>query len=345
MIRLISLSLSTLTAIAAIVFMVPATSQAAEEVNVYSARHYDSDDALYESFTEQTGIKVNLTEGKSNELLERISREGKRSPADIFITVDAGRLSKATDRNIFQPIESEILDQRVPEKLRHPDKLWFALTRRVRVILVSKDRVKEGEISSYEELSDPKWRERVLIRSSSNIYNQSLVSSLIETHGDEQTEQWCKGVVKNMARPPQGGDRDQIRAVAAGVGDAAVANHYYYAQLLNSDDQADRQAAAAVRLVFPNQDDRGAHVNISGAGVVATAPNKQNAKKFLEFLVSDDAQETFAAGNNEYPVVKGVKLSPVLEEFGEFTSDDVSVHKFGDNNKKAIHMMDRVRWR
>ena len=317
----------------------------AEVVNVYSARHYDTDDALYDKFKSQTGIEVKVIEGKSDALLERLRREGKRSPADVFIAVDAGRLNKAEAHGVFHPVESETLNERVPSHLRHPKGLWFGLTKRVRIILYSKDRVKSGEIANYEDLVDAKWRNRVLIRSSTNIYNQSLVGSMIETHSEDAALKWCQGLVQNMARRPQGGDRDQIRAVAAGEGDVAVANHYYYARMLTSDTAADREAAAKVQLLFPNQKDRGAHVNISGAGVVKTAPNKANAVKFLEFLVSDEAQKVFAAGNQEYPVVEGVELSPVLQEFGEFKGDGVSAYKFGGNNLKAIRLMDRAGWR
>ena len=319
--------------------------QAADVVNIYSARHYDTDDALFQKFKTQTGITVKVIEGNSDALLTRLRREGKRSPADIFITVDAGRLNKAEAQGIFAPVTSKILTDRVPTNLRHPKGLWFGLTQRVRIILVSKTRVQPGEITRYEDLAKTKWRKRVLIRSSSNVYNQSLVGSLIAKYGDKRALAWCEAVVANMARRPQGGDRDQIRAVAAGEGDVAVANHYYYARLLTSPKEADRRAANAVRLVFPNQKDRGAHVNISGAGVVKTAPNKANAIKFLEFLVSDEAQKVFSAGNNEYPVVKSVPPPQVLKQFGTFKADTVSAHEFGRNNQKAIRLMDRAKWR
>ena len=323
----------------------PLPTTADEVVNVYSARHYDTDDALYKQFEADTGIEVNIIEGGSDALLERLRREGRRSPADLFITVDAGRLNKAEELGIFQPVNSSVLEERVPANLRHPDGLWFGLTQRVRVILASKDRVEDGAITSYEDLAKPEWKNRVLIRSSSNIYNQSLVGSILETHGQDTALAWCRGLVANLARKPQGGDRDQIRAVAAGEADVAVANHYYYAMLLNSDEQADRDAANAVRLIFPNQDDRGAHVNISGAGVVKTAPNKENAIKFLEYLVSPQAQAIIASGNSEYPVTSDAKLTPVLEKFGSFKADDVSAYKFGKNNRNAIRMMDQAGWR
>ena len=317
---------------------------AAEVVNVYSARHYDTDDRIYSAFEERTGIKVRLIEGKSDALLARLKREGKRSPADVFITVDAGRLFQAERQRVFQPISSKRLMTRVPANLRHPKGLWFGLTKRARIILRSKERVKEGEITSYEDLAKPKWKGRVLIRSSSNVYNQSLVGSMIVAHGVKGAEAWCRGLVANMARKPLGGDRDQIKGVAAGEADVAVANSYYYARML-SGTPAEKAAAAKVAVVFPNQDGRGTHVNLSGVGVCAHAPNKANAIKFVEFLSGELAQKTFAAGNNEYPVVRGVETVPVLRNFGTFKEDAVNAAAFGNNNLTAVRIMDRAGWR
>jgi len=325
-------------------FLLSSVASADGVVNVYSARHYDTDDKIYKEFTDQTGIKVNIIEGNSDALLARLKREGRRSPADVFITVDAGRLFKAEEQGVFQSVTSNILSKRVPANLRHPKGLWFGLTKRARIILRSKDRVKEGEITSYEDLAKPEWKGRVLIRSSSNVYNQSLVGSMIEAHGEEAAQQWCKGVVANMARKPQGGDRDQIKGVAAGLADVAVANSYYYARMLNGTDE-EKAAAAKVAVVFPNQENRGTHVNLSGIGVVAGSKNKANAIKFIEYLTSDAAQQVFAAGNNEYPVVKGVKAVSVLEGFGKFKEDNVNAAMFGRNNPVAIKVMDRVGWR
>ena len=320
------------------------SSFAAEVVNVYSARHYDTDDAIYQEFEKKTGIQVQLIEGNSDALLARLKREGKRSPADVFITVDAARLFQAQQQGVFQKTTSALLVKRIPENLRHPDGLWFGLTKRARILLVSRARVKEGEITRYEDLAKPELKGRVLIRRSSNVYNQSLLGSLIQAHGETAAENWCKALVSNMARTPQGGDRDQIRAVAAGEGDVAVANSYYFARMLNGSPM-DRAAAAKVRAVFPNQSDRGTHVNLSGAGVVSGAPNQKNAVRFLEFLASDRAQEVFSAGNNEYPVVKGVKTVPVLERFGNFREDVLNASVFGQNTLSAIRMMDRSGWR
>lgn len=313
-------------------------------VNVYSARHYDTDDALYERFTELTGIRVNIIEGRSDELLARLKREGKLSSADVFITVDAGRLHRGVTEEIFQPVESSILNDRIPSSLRHPDGLWFGLTKRARIIVASRERVSAETQLDYEDLVAPEWRNRVLIRSSSNIYNQSLVASMIETRGAEATEAWCKGIVANLARTPQGGDRDQIRGVAAGEGDVAVVNHYYYARMLTGS-EADRKAASKVRVIFPNQGDRGTHVNVSGAGVAKYAPHPENAVKFIEFLVSDEAQKIFASGNQEYSVVDGLDTTSVLAALGPYKSDEVNASKLGTNNPEAVRIMDRAGWR
>ena len=316
----------------------------AQVVNVYSARHYDTDDEIYGKFEKKTGIKVNLIEGSSGAMLERLKREGKRSPADVFITVDAGRLYQAELAGVFQPVKSTLLSRLVPANLRHPEGKWFGLTKRARIILRSRDRVKEGEIASYEDLVKPRWKGKVLIRSSSNIYNQSLVGSMIASHGEAGAEKWCRGLVANLARVPQGGDRDQIKAVAAGEGDVAVANSYYFARMLNGTD-AEKAAAAKVAVVFPNQGNRGTHVNLSGIGVCASSPNKANAVRFIEYLMGTEAQEVFAAGNNEYPVVKGAGTVPALKAFGAFKEDKVNAAVFGKNNAAAIRIMDRAGWR
>lgn len=317
---------------------------AAEMVNVYSSRHYDTDRALYEGFTDATGIEVNLIEGDADELIERIKAEGPNSPADLLITVDAGRLQRAEEAEILQPVQSAVLDERVPENLRDPEGRWYGLSQRVRVLVVSKERVEPGAITTYEQLAEPEWAGRVCIRSSGSIYNQSLLASMIETEGAEAAEAWAAGLVENLARPPAGGDRDQIRAVAAGECDVAVANHYYLARLLTGE-PADQEAAAKVELVFPNQQGRGAHANISGAGVVVTAPHEANAIAFLEYLTSAEAQQMFALGNYEYPIVGDVELDPVLTAWGPFETDAVNASSFGDNNAEAVMIMDRVGWK
>lgn len=321
-----------------------AASEPAGVVNVYSARHYDTDDDLYDSFTEQTGIEINLIEGKSDELIERIKAEGEASPADVFITADAGRLWRADEEGLLQPVSSELLEERVPENLRHPDGMWFGLTKRARVLVYNTDAVDPAELSTYEALAGPEWEDRVCIRSSSNIYNQSLVGSFIESNGVEATEAWVEGLISNLAREPEGGDTDQIKAVAAGQCDVAIANDYYWARLAKSDDAADQDVVAKTAVFFPNQDDRGTHVNISGAGVVAGAENVDNAIAFLEFLVSSEAQQVFANGNNEYPVVEGVEVDDIVAELGSFKVDEINVATYGENNPEVVQLVDRVGW-
>ena len=322
-----------------------ASGAAAQEVNLYSSRHYDTDVALYDAFTEQTGIAVNLIEGDADQLIERIKAEGRNSPADVLITVDAGRLWRADEAGLLQPVSSQVLEEAIPAELRHPEGRWFGLSQRLRGIVYAKDRVDPSEITRYEDLADPKWQGRICIRSSTNVYNQSLVASMIETNGVEATEEWARGLVDNLARPPQGGDTDQIKAVAAGECDVAVVNHYYLVRLMEGGVAEDRAVADKVGIVFPNQDGRGAHANISGAGVVATAPNKDNAVRFLEYLTTPEAQAYFAQGNYEFPVVEGVKLEPVLEQWGDIKTDAINAAKLGENNPEAVKLMDRVGWK
>jgi len=317
---------------------------AAQEVNVYSSRHYNTDQALYDEFTETTGITVNLIEAKGDALIERMTAEGENSPADVFVTADGSRVARAVGANLFQPIASDALSAAVPENLRHPDGLWFGLSTRVRGIVFAKDRVDPSEITSYEDLTDEKWQGRICIRSSSNVYNQSLVAAMIASDGLEAAESWATGIVTNMARNPQGGDTDQIKAVAAGECDVAVANHYYLARLMRSDMPEDQAVAEAVDIIFPNQDGRGAHANVSAAGVAAHAPNKDAAVQFIEYLATPSAQAYFADGNNEFPVAEDVKLSPVLEAWGPFKTDAVSVVDFGEHNAEALKAMDRAGW-
>ncbi|BAU63503.1 iron transport protein [Stanieria sp. NIES-3757] len=314
-------------------------------INIYSSRHYNTDAQLYEGFTQQTGIKVNLIEGKDDELIERITSEGQNSPADILITVDAGRLWRAEQAGIFAPVTSQTLTSKIPASLRHPNNLWFGFSKRARVIMYNKDRVDPAQLSTYEDLADPKWKGKLLIRSSSNIYNQSLVASLINTHGEQKTEEWCRGIVANMARPPQGGDTDQIEAIAAGLGDIAVANTYYLARLGKDNSRKSQAIFEKVGVFFPNQSDRGTHVNISGGGLTKYAPNPENGVKFLEYLISPTAQEFFAQGNNEYPVVAGTAIDSIVAGFGQFKADTTNVAVYGQNNALAVQIMDRAGWK
>jgi iron(III) transport system substrate-binding protein len=321
------------------------SASAAEEVNVYSARHYDTDTRLYEGFTEATGIEVNLIESEADQLIERIRAEGANTPADVLITVDAGRLWRAEEADILQPISSKVLEESIPESLRHPEGEWFGFSQRLRVIVYAKDRVQPDDLASYEDLAEPEWQGRVCIRSSTNVYNQSLVASMIETNGVEETEAWAKGLAENMARQPAGGDTDQIEAVAAGECDVAVVNHYYLVRLMKSDDAADREVADAVGVIFPNQDGRGTHANVSGAGVVKGAPNRDNAVELLEYLTTEQAQVYFAEGNNEFPVVEGVEVDPILAAWGDIKTDDLNAAKYGENNSEAVKLMDRAGWK
>ena len=313
-----------------------------DEVNVYSARHYDTDLALYERFEETTGITVNLIEGNSDGLIERIRNEGELSPADLLITVDAGRLWRAHEQGVFQPVDSAVLNERIPAHLREPGGHWFGLSKRARVIVYNAAAGLSDNIARYEDLADESLLGKVCMRSSGNIYNLSLLGALIEHHGAEAAEAWAKGVVANFHRPPQGNDTAQLRAVASGECGVSIANTYYIGRLLGSESAADRGVVAALGVLFPNQADRGAHVNISGAGVVRHAPHRDNAVRFLEYLSGDFAQGLFAEGNNEYPVV-GAAAGPV-SELGTFKEDAVNASVFGANQALAVKVFDRAGW-
>ncbi len=320
----------------------------AAEVNVYSGRHYDTDAQLYSDFTEATGIEVNLIEGDAEELAERIRIEGANSPADVFITVDAGRLYRADQAGLFQPTSSAVLDEAIPAHFRHPDGHWFGYTTRMRVIYYNKERIDPALVQNYEDLARPELAGEVCIRTGSNIYNLSLLGSLIEHHGEEEARDWAASVVENFARPPEGGDTDQIRGVGTGECGVALGNHYYFARLMASDDAADQEVVENTGIILPNQDNRGAHANISGAGVVATAPNPENAVAFLEYLASPEAQTYFIAGNNEFPTVTGVEFeNPLLEEMGVMDAkvDAIPVHLYGVHQPLAQVIMDEVGWK
>ena len=315
------------------------------EVNIYSGRHYETDETLFDRFTTQTGIQINVVEGEADELQERIMAEGERTPADLLITVDAGRLWRAEEAGLFQPVKSEVLESSIPASLRQPDGLWFGLTQRARVLVYNPDKVKPSDLSTYEALVEPQWKGRVCVRSSNNIYNQSLLGSMVETLGVEATEAWARGLAANLARDPEGGDTDQIKAVAAGQCDVAIANHYYWARLAKSDKPEDKAVADKTEIFFPNQSDRGTHVNISGAGVLANAKNPEAAVKLLEYLVSPEAQKVFAEGNNEYPVVAGVEVDPAVAALGQAKFDQVNVAAYGRNNPEVVKIVDRVGWK
>ncbi len=317
----------------------------AQVVNLYTSRHYQTDEALYSNFTELTGITVNRIEAGGDALIERIKNEGINSPADIYMSVDAGTMWRAQQAGFLAPSSSEILESRIPQNLRHPDGNWYGFSTRARLIIYNKELINPEDITSYEDLANPKLHGLICIRSSSNMYNLSLLASLIEHHGAAEAEAWAKGVVHHFARDPQGGDTDQIRAVASGECGLAVANSYYYARLMRSDMDGDKAVVAATGIIFPNQDGRGTHVNISGAGIVNSAPHPENAMKFLEYLASDSAQKYFAEGNNEYPVVEGLLENEALLEMGGFNMDAVNVSVFGRNQAEAQRVFDRAGWK
>ncbi len=315
------------------------------EVNVYSARQEALILPLLERFEAETGIDVKLVTGKADALLKRLETEGRSTPADVFITTDAGRLQRAKDAGVLQPVDSAVLRERIPMNLRDRDNYWFGLSQRARVIFYARDRVDPAGLSTYEALAEPRWKSRICIRSSGNIYNQSLVASMIETHGVDKTEAWARGLVANFARKPAGGDTDQLRAAAAGLCDIAIANTYYFGRLAASDKPGDQEVARKLGVFWPNQDGRGAHVNVSGAGVTRYASHPEAARRLLEFLTGDEAQAWYAEVNNEYPVVPGSKISQTLRGFGEFKADSLNLTRLGENNRAAVELMDRAGWR
>jgi iron(III) transport system substrate-binding protein len=315
-------------------------------VNIYSSRHYQTDEALYSGFTKATGIKVNRIEAGEDALIERVRNEGARSPADVMITVDAGRLWRAEQLGLFQPVKSAVLESRIPENLRDPGGHWFGFSQRARVIAYNKAKVKPDEIQTYEELADTKWKGRVCMRSATSIYNLSLMGALIDHLGEQKAEAWAKAVRANLAQDPKGGDSDQLKAVAAGQCDVTVSNQYYYARLVRSGKADERDTAAHIGIVMPNQKTWGTHVNISGGGVLKHAPHREAAVKFLEYLASDAAQRYFADGNNEWPVVANVKLdNPVLNALGDFKRDRLNVAMLGRNQPSSQKIYDRVAWK
>lgn len=320
-------------------------SASATEVNVYSARKEALIKPLLVRFTQQTGITVNLVTGKADALLKRLESEGRNTPADVLITTDAGRLYRAQQADVLQPVKSETLEKIIPAIYREPEGYWYGLSLRSRAIFYAKDRVNPQDLSTYEALVDNKFKHRICIRSSNNIYNQSLVASMIKANGIAETEKWAKGLVANMARTPKGGDRDQIRAAAAGQCDIAIANTYYFAAMATSKDLKDSDAASKMAIFWPNQNDRGAHVNISGAGITKHAKNRDNALLLLEYLASKDAQKWYAENNHEYPVRSDVEASELLRSWGAFKSDAINLSILGTNNPDAVKLMDRAGWK
>ena len=326
--------------------LLTATAAHAEDkvLNLYSARHYQTDEKLYDNFTKQTGIKINRIEGKEEELMERIRNEGANSPADVFITVDAARLGTADALGLFAPVKSKLLEARIPAHL-HTD-TWFAFSTRARVIIYNRSALKAEDVPTYESLADPKLKGKVCSRSGAHPYNLSLVSSLIAHNGEAKTEAWASAMVANFARAPKGGDTDQIKAVAAGECGVAVSNTYYLARMIRSEKIEERRLMERVGIIWPNQATTGTHINISGGGMVKTAKNQEAAVKFLEYLASDDAQRYFADGNNEWPVVSGlVTNNPALEAMGKFKADTLAIGVLAKNIVAAQKLLDRAGYR
>jgi len=324
--------------------LVPAAASAAGEVNIYSSRHYDTDDQLYSAFEEMTGIRVNRIEDSADILIERIRAEGANSPADVLIAVDAGRLHRAEEAGVLQPVESDVLADRIPAHLTDPEGLWYGFSQRARVIFYDKADVTEPP-QTYADLADPKYAGLVCARSSSNIYMISLLASIIAHEGEEAAEAWAQGLLNNLAREPEGGDTDQLRGIVSGQCEIALANTYYFARAIGSDVDGLTGSTDMIGVVFPNQETTGTHVNISGAGIAANAPNRDNAILFLEYLASDSAQQYFSEGNNEYPAVEGVPITDALASItpeGGFEEDDLNLDALGTNQALAVRLYDRV---
>lgn len=315
------------------------------EVNLYTGRHYDTDEDLYKKFTKETGVKVNVIKGDNDELIARLEREGKGSEADVFITADAGRLHSADEKGLLQEIESKELEKNIPEKYRDDKNKWFGLTKRARIIAYDKEKVEPEEVETYEDVTKDRFNKELLIRSSDNVYNQSIVASFIALNGEKEAKKWAQGVVDNMARSPKGGDTDQAIALAAGEGEIAVMNSYYYGRMLNDEDAENKKAAKKLEISFPNQDSDGTHVNISGAGVTTSSKNKDNAVKFIEFLSQPEQQEQFSSANFEYPTNSDVEPSKLLKSWGEFKEQDLDLNELGENNAKAVKIMNEVGWK
>ncbi|RUO37791.1 Fe(3+) ABC transporter substrate-binding protein [Aliidiomarina shirensis] len=315
------------------------------EVNLYSSRNEGLIKPLLDEFTAETGIQVNLLTGSGSGLLSRLQSEGANTPADLFLTVDAGSLHRAKEADLFQPVTSATLNDAIPDHLRDSDRHWYGLSMRARPVFYSLERVNPEEITDYLSLADEKWRGRICVRSSDNIYNQSMVAAMIAHHGEAATEEWARGLVANFARNPVGGDRDQIHAVASGQCDIAIANTYYFGGMSLSDDATNQDTVSKVAIAWPAQDTTGVHVNVSGIGLLKNASNEENALRLIEFLAQTSSQTWYAEANSEYPVNPAAPWSETLESWGEFTADDISMSVLGENNAIAVRLMDRAGWR
>lgn len=323
----------------------PIAAAAEGELNLYSSRHYDTDERLYSEFTEATGITINRIEGKADELIARMSAEGANSPADVLLTVDTSRLERAKSEGVLQSIDSDLLEARIPANLQDNDNQWFGFSQRARIIFYDKTDVPNPP-QTYVELADPAYKGMVCHRSSSNVYSQTLLSAVIANHGSEAAKGWAQGVVDNFARDPEGGDTDQLRGLVSGICDISISNTYYFARSIRKDVKGlPEDARANIGWVFPAQNAEGAHMNLSGGGVAKNAPNKENAIKFMEYLASDQAQQYFSAGNDEYPAVPGVALSPSVAALGLFRPDAVDLSKVAKNVPEAQMIFNQVGWK
>ena len=321
------------------------TEKNPQEVNLYSQRHYKVDEKQYENFTKKTGIKVNYIKANADELLERLKNEGENSPADLFVSVDAGKLQKGAELGLFQKVSNSVIENNVSKDLQDKNGYWIPITYRARVLVYSNQRVKKEDLSTYEDLSNEKWKGRILVRSSSNAYNQALMSSIVANLGGDVASNWSKAVVQNFARDPKGNDRDQVKAIAAGQGDVAIVNSYYIGLLLSSEKEEELNAGRSVSVFFPNQGDRGSHINISGLALAKNSPNKENAIKLMEYLTSEEAQRTYVNNSYEYAANPNVKPSKIVQGWGEFKRDNLDLNKLGEFREEALKIFDSTGWK
>ena len=317
------------------------------EVNLYSQRHYAVDELQYKNFTKLTGVKVNVVKANADELIERLKNEGESSPADLFVTVDASKLQKAAEFKLLQKVNNKIINNNVSHNLKDKNNFWVPITYRARIVVYSNDRVQKSELSTYEDLANAKWKNRILVRSSSNAYNQALMSSLVANLGSDMASNWSEGIVKNFARDPKGNDRDQVKAIAAGQGDLAIVNSYYIGLLLSSKNEEEINAGKSVSVFFPNQgkNERGSHINVSGIGLTKNSPNKENAIRLMEYLTSIDAQNTYVNNSYEYPANPLVKPSKIVQDWGTFKIDTLDLNMLGKFRQEAIRIFDKTGWK
>ena len=330
-----------------IIFLSGCTNDKSDEVNLYSQRHYKVDEIQYKKFTELTGIKVNWIKSNADELIERLKNEGNKSPADIFISVDAGKLQKAASLNLLQKLPPEIKTENIQNQLLDINNFWAPITYRSRILVYSNERVNKNDLNTYESLADEKWKNRILVRSSSNAYNQALMASIIANNGIEKARNWSEGIVANLARSPKGNDRDQVKAIYSGLGDVAIVNSYYIGLLLSSEKEEERKAGESVSVFFPNQEEnqRGTHVNISGVAITKNSPNKDNAVMLINYLLSEDAQKTYVNNSYEYSVNKNVKPSKIVQDWGEFKIDNLDLNSLGVYREDAVNVFDETGWK